>query len=378
MNEIFKTQTGFGRIKIIIAVVVVAALLAVLFMLQIVKRETIKIDAVLSISGPGAYSGEGVRDGMLLAVDEINSWGGINGRKIELIIEDSKTNPQEGKEAFNKIETAQHPPLLYVSTLSVISMALAPLAGENEVVLVGLVAAAPKLTEQNDWVFRYHPTAEVGAQPILSILQDLKVKKLGILYLNDEYGKSIFEIIKKKFEATGGTVRSEAFETKEVDYKEQIAKLKDMEAICPLGLYPHFKTAFKQLREENFQGLIIGANGSSEPSVISMPEANGAYVIAPIIYNPNYLFAKELKEKYEAKYDKPLAQYVAIGYDFVNLLAGLLEDKEVSRRRVKDLLEEGFIYPGVFGVLDVKPGEHDVTFPLHPAQIVDGKLKYLR
>jgi len=53
-------------------------------------------------------------------------------------------------------------------------------------------------------------------------------------------------------------------------------------------------------------------------------------------------------------------------------------DKEVSRESVKNLLEGGFMYHGVFGELDVKPGEHDITFPLHPAQIVDGKLKYLR
>lgn len=377
MNKIFKKQAGFGRIKIIIAVVVVVAALAVFFMLQIVKSETIKIGAVLSLSGPGCSEGQGVRDGMILAVDEINSWGGINGRKMELIIEDSKTNPQEGKEAFNKIETTQHP-LLYVSTLSVVSMALAPLTEENEVVLVGLVASTPKLTEQNDWVFRYYPTAEAQALPILSILRDLKVERLGIFYLNDEYGKSVFEIVKKEFEANDGTVRSEAFEANELDYKGHIAKLKDMEAICPIGFPPHFKNVFKQLREENFQGLIIGANGASEPSVVRMPEANGAYVVAPIIYNPNYLFAKELKEKYEAEYDKPFTQFAANAYDFVKLLAGLLEDKEVSRKGVKGLLEEGFIYPGVFGDLDVKPGEHDITFPLHPAQIVDGKLKYLR
>jgi ABC-type branched-subunit amino acid transport system substrate-binding protein len=109
-----------------------------------------------------------------------------------------------------------------------------------------------------------------------------------------------------------------------------------------------------------------------------MPEANGAYVAAPIIYNPNFLFAKEVKEKYETKYGKPFDHYAANGYDFVKLLAGLLEEQELSRERVRRLFEEGFVYSGVFGDLDVKPGEQDITFPLHPAQIVDGEVKYLR
>jgi ABC-type branched-subunit amino acid transport system substrate-binding protein len=102
-------------------VIVVVALLAILFVLQPGKKELIKIGAVLSISGPGGFYGEEARDGLLLAVDEINAWGGINGRYIELIIEDSKTKPQEGKEGFKSIEEAHHP-LLYVSNLSSVSV----------------------------------------------------------------------------------------------------------------------------------------------------------------------------------------------------------------------------------------------------------------
>jgi branched-chain amino acid transport system substrate-binding protein len=377
MNRISRNKAGLGRMGVIIAVVVAVAALAVFIMLRVGEEETIQIGAVLSISGPGAYNGEEVRDGMLLAVDEINSWGGINGKKIELIIEDSKTDPQEGKEAFNRIETA-HDPLLYASTLSSVSMALAPLAEENEVVLVGLVATVPKLTEQNEWAFRYWTTADTDAPAVLSILQELKIKKLGILYINDEYGKSVLSAVKTEFEAIGGIVRGESFEPSEFDYKEQIVKLKDMDAILSIGFDSHVENALKQLRKESFQGFILGLNPAATPIVRSMPEANGAYVAAPIVYNPDYLFAKELKEKYEARYGKPFNHYAANGYDCVKLLAGLLEDEEVSRERMKSLLEQGFIYPGVFGDLDVKPGEHDIVFPLHPAQIVDGEVKYLR
>jgi len=87
----------------------------------------------------------------------------------------------------------------------------------------------------------------------------------------------------------GRTVKSEAFEPKEVDYKEQIAKLKDMEAIYAVGFESRLKNVFRQLREKNFRGFILGATGASGPNVTSMPEANGAYVAAPIVYNPNFL-----------------------------------------------------------------------------------------
>ena len=121
LKTTFRNHAGFGRLGIIITLVIVVAALAVFFILHPWKKEPIKIGAILSLSGPGESYGKDVREGMVLAVDEINSWGGINGRYIELIIEDSKTNPQEGKKAFNKIE-ADHHPLLYVSNLSSVSV----------------------------------------------------------------------------------------------------------------------------------------------------------------------------------------------------------------------------------------------------------------
>ena len=375
MNKIFEDNSGLGRRGIVIAVIVVAAVLAVFFTLRLPKKETIKIGAIIPFSGAAAHHAA-VSEGMRLAADEINSWGGINGREIEFIVEDSKSDREEGKKAFNRIEAAHHP-LLYVSTTSSVSMALAPLAEENEVVLVGLVTITPALTRQREWIFKYFTLPETEVQPILYILSDLNVKELGILYQNDEYGTSVYELLKKEFEENGGTVRSEAYDTEASDYKKQIANLKDMEAIYAVGWESRTKNVFRQLREENYRGIILISSGASSPDVRSMPEANGVYVTAPLVYNPDFLFAKELKEKYETEYNKPLTQYAANGYDFVKLLAGLLQDKEVSRENVRAVLEEGFMYPGVFGVLDVKPGEHEIFFPLYPARIVDGEIEYL-
>jgi branched-chain amino acid transport system substrate-binding protein len=377
MNKIFRNQAGFGRTGIIIAVVVVVAVVAVFFTLRLQKEEAMKIGAVLTLSGPGEPYGKEIRDAMLLAVDEVNSWGGINGRKIELIIEDSKTDPEEGKDVFNKIETKHHPGL-YISITSFISVALAPLAEEKEVVLVGIMASAPEVTEGREWVFKYYPIAETEAAPVLLILEKLHIKDLGIMYSSEAYGTSASEALKEGFKKTGGAVKSVALGMKEVDFREQIAKLKDVEAIYIAGYEHHFENALKQLKEANFRGDIIISSGARVSSITGLPEANGAYIAAPIVYDPNFLFAKELKDKYEARYNKPFSHFAANGYDFIKLLAGLLEDRELSRESIKTFLEDGFIYSGVFGSLDVKPGEHNFAFPLHPARIVDGKIKFLR
>ena len=228
------------------------------------------------------------------------------------------------------------------------------------------------------WIFRYFPSAEVEVLPIIFMLiYKLKVKKLGILYINDKHGTSVFELLKDRFEKSGGTVRGEDFGQNEYNFRERIARLKDMEAIYTVGFAKHLGEVFRQLKEEDFRGFILGP-AEILNVVKTTPEMNNAYTAAPIVYNPDYLRAKEAKQKYEARYNKPFTHQAANGYDFVKLLAGLLEDKEVSRESMRSLLEEGFIYPGVFGDLDVKPGQHDIDFPLHPAQIVEGEVKYLQ
>jgi len=105
----------------IIGIIVIAISLGSFFFFEeIVGGETIKIGATLPITGAASNIGEQMRDGMQLAVDEINSRDGINGRLIELIIVDNETNLEKTKKDFLEIEET-HTPLMYVSTTSSLS-----------------------------------------------------------------------------------------------------------------------------------------------------------------------------------------------------------------------------------------------------------------
>jgi len=129
----------------IIAIIVIAIGLGSFFFFEeSFGRDPIKIGVTLSETGPGSGIGIEERDGMLMAVDEINARGGINGRPIELIIVDSESNPEKAKKDFLEIEET-HAPLMYISSTSSISTAVAPLAEEREVVLM-IFATAREIT----------------------------------------------------------------------------------------------------------------------------------------------------------------------------------------------------------------------------------------
>ncbi len=144
----------------IIGIIVIAIGLGSFFFFEeSIIMQPIKIGVTLAITGPGSGLDIEIRDGMQMAVDEINSRGGINGRPVELIIVDNETNPEKAKKDFLEIEET-HAPLLYVSSTSTIATAVAPLAEENEVVLIALAATAPGVTKQKEWTYRYFPAAD--------------------------------------------------------------------------------------------------------------------------------------------------------------------------------------------------------------------------
>jgi len=369
-----KKKSILGIIGIIVIVIGVGSFF---FFEESVVIQPIKIGVTLAETGPASGFSMQVRDGMLMAVDEINSLGGINGRPIELIIVDNESNLEKAKKDFLEIEET-HAPLMYVSTGSSIATAVSPWSEENEVVLIALAATATNITVDKQWTYQYYPTSDDEVIPIMRILKDLNVNNLGILYLNDEFGRSVLVAVETEFENDEGTIIKELFAPDAIDFKDHIMNLQNADAIVIVSFPSHYELILKQIREADYQGHIIGSSDAAMPSVFNMPEANGIYLAAPAIYDSNFLFARTVSENFESRYNKQLDLSAGNGYDFIRILSGLLENEELSRDNAKRILDEGFSYSGVFGSIDVLPGEHDMSFPLLPAQVVDGKLEYRR
>jgi branched-chain amino acid transport system substrate-binding protein len=337
--------------------------------------DTIRIGAIVAATGNNATQGQYVRDGILLAVEEINKRGGLNGSRIEITFADSGSDPKVAVDAFNKMEAAQHP-LLYISYASNVGIALAPLAEANHVVLMGLGTSAVDFTRSREWVFRYWPLGPAYIPPLLRILQDLQVRKLGIISQNDDFGKEQKELMKMGFSETGGSVLVQSFELKDTEYRQQIAALKDREAIYIAASGASLLNVARQLRDASYNGHILSGVAGADPALFGLPEMSGVYVAAPIIHNPSYLYAREAGAQFLARYQRPFNQWAANGYDFIKLICGLLEERNITRQGVRDVMAGGFEYSGVFGHVRLRSGEHDLTYPLYPTQILNSTLTY--
>ncbi len=368
--------------RIILSVIIIIGITAIgmgVWQNMSSDQQMFKVGAIISLSSPSgpSFIGEEVRDGMLLAVDEINAWGGINNMNVKLILKDSKSNPQQGASAFEEVEKA-HRPHVYISTLSSVSLAIAPLAEKYQAPLFSLVATAQELTKKKNWVFRYWPTAQDESFSLATMASKMGIQHMGILHLDDEYGRSILKHVELEFQKEDRKVDCFPFKMSETDFTLHLKNKDYLDGILIIGFPNHVTKALQQIRENEFSGKLLNNNTVSLPAIRELPESEGVYVTTPIIYNPNFRFANEVSRKYENRFKKPFNHFAATGYDAMKLLAGLLDDNAISRQGIRDLLREGFNYPGVFGELHSKPGQYDISFPIHPGKIKNGKVVYLR
>ena len=364
-------------ITIIPGIIIVVAIVT---LVSLPSEETedlglITIVANLPITGSGSSIGIEDRDGLQLAIDNLNDSGGMNGRSIELVILDNETNLEKAKEIF--LETEQtYKPLLHISALSFITTGIGQLAEESEVVLIALSAVAPEVTQDREWVYRYFPMASEEAMPILQILKKLNVNNLGILYLDDEFGRSIANEVSTQFENSGKTVTQESFENDETLFHDKITKLQNEEAIYIVAFPDHIEIILPQLRQANYQGEILTSSDGATFDIFAMPESEGVYLAAPAIYDINLQLSSKISFDYQQKYGKQLDYNSANSYDVIRILTGLLDGNEISRVNLKKMLDSGFSYSGLFSHVKVEPKNHDMSFQLFSAKISEGVLDF--
>ena len=373
--------------KIIIGIIIVVIIIAGIWY-GISKKQTpssekepIKIGAILPLSGSGSYLGEQLRDGILIAQEEINKNGGIKGRLVDVIFEDSKGDPKEAVTVFNDLILRENPQAVIVA-FSAPTLALIPLAENQKIPLISTITSAPGITNKGNYIFRIFTTSEIDAPVIAKYAIDfLSLKNFGVLYMNDDYGLSYYESFKKTIESKGGKiVGAETFTRSDADFKTQLLKLKEKnpEAIYVVGLDSHYITIFKQAKDLKLNQILLGNWILASPNVIQKMgnTLDGSYFTTPLYYLETPQGKSTIfNAKYQEKFNKTADAYSAFGYDTLMIIAEAAKLKGVSREGIYEGLLN-IAYDGLLGNLSFDK-DREVNFQLYPATIKNGKLEVL-
>lgn len=352
----------------------VAILVLVLLLVGCAGEEELTFGAVMPLHGPADMTD--VRDGMQLAVSEVNDAGGVDGREIRLHVADSGSDPTGATEKLRNLN-AEVSPLLVFSTLSSITRAVSSHAEAEEIPLIGLVATDPEIRRGKEWTYVFYPSAEHETAPIVSMMQQNGAEQVRVLYYDDAYGRSVRIEMDRRAELTGLDVSSRAYSGNETDLPELVAAAEGSDAVYLVGFATHIVAMHRELSSRGYNGMILSTSTVTVPALREEHDLDGIYAAAPLLYNDDFVFARDVAARYRSSYEREFSHYAATGYDIIKILAGLLDGADLDRRGVIEVLGDGFIYPGVFGEIRLPEGGHNIFFPLHPVRIDGKELEYL-
>ncbi|PYM31789.1 MAG: ABC transporter substrate-binding protein [Candidatus Rokuibacteriota bacterium] len=252
----------------VLVVLVVAALMAATVFVE--AQAPIKLGVIQPLSGPVAASGNYVRMGAEIARDWLNAKGGINGRKVELVIEDNKSDPKEAASAAEKLIVRDKVPAIMGAWGSSMTLAAMPKLEEYGVPMVVETSSAATITKRgNPWIFRISPPSEMEALGLEPYVDKLGVKRVDFLAVNTDWGRGAIgafgDMLKKRGVAVGA---AEFMEQSATDMNAQLTKIKATggDTLFLTTAVEQITLIMKQAQEQRLARRIVTTGGSSSPT----------------------------------------------------------------------------------------------------------------
>jgi branched-chain amino acid transport system substrate-binding protein len=341
------------------------------------RENTIIIGAVLPLTGGNAHWGIPPRNGAILAVDQANVKGGIKGRKIALEIEDDQCEDAPAVAAIQKILASAKPIAIMGAVCSSPTLAIAPVAERNKVVLISPASTSPLLTNAGDYIFRVIPSDALRGKPFADYVYGRGYRRVSCLYINNDGGLGNERTFAAEFQKLGGKVVSvDAYPQGTQDVRTQITKIKAAkpEAVLVVSYPDDTPIVLRQAAELKLGlPLFFQTEALDDPAVIQRAgnAANGVTYILPA--KATGPAADAFARAYRERYGKAPELYAAEGYDVIMLIVNVLNAAPaLSSDALKDGLYHTQNYAGASGTISFDRNG-DVIKPMAIKQIKDGQ-----
>ncbi|CAM4156585.1 ABC transporter substrate-binding protein [Treponema peruense] len=310
------------------------------------KNDTIKIGGIAPLSGGVAVYGVECKNGIDLAVEEINAAGGINGQKIEFICEDDEGDSAKSVNAYKKLVTKDRVKVIIGSLTSGCTMAITNLAQAQKVVQIAPAATAVAITDAGNYVFRACYTdpfqGKIGGK---FAYENLGTKKAAILYdIGNDYSVGLTDNFTAEYTSMGGSIVSkESYSTGDKDFNAQLTKIKaaNPEVIYLPDYYGTVALIAKQLRAQGINVPIVGADGWDGLTDNAGDEVLNGYYSNHYSEDSSSAAVQTFVKAFKAKYNKAPNSFAVLGYDCVYMLRDAIKASGSTddSAKIRDALE---------------------------------------
>jgi len=333
------------------------------------NRTTIEIGYFGDLTGPTFNFGQSAINGVLMAASEINQSGGINGRKIDIVIEDDKGNPEEAARLTAKLIDGDKVVAIIAGGTSGNSRAAAPKAQASRIPLISPSSTDPAVTQTGNYIFRACFVDTFQGEVMASFaFNTLKAKKAAILTdFNSTYSKGLTDYFKLSFGRLGGTIVSEqTYTQRDADFKGQLSTIRSAEpdVIYIPGYYGEVALIVKQARMIGLTQPLLGGDGWDAPELWQLggDALNGAYISTHYSADNPSPEIQQFVQRYKQRYGNLLPDaHAALGYDAARILfAAIARAASTEGDKIREALAQTKDFNGVTGVISMDANRNAV------------------
>jgi branched-chain amino acid transport system substrate-binding protein len=330
--------------------------------------EPIKMGAVMRLS-IGMEHGIPCARGVEMAVAEVNKAGGINGRQVQLILEDEKDSPAAAVNAVRKLINVDQVVAIVGPMTSEDTMSSGKIANAAKMVLITPTATTRKLSGFGAYIYRACSRIDTQAKVLTDhVAKHWQPKTVGILFSNEPYGKGCAVQFTQFFEKHHiKVVANESFHRGSRDFRAQLTRIKAAkpDILFIPGYTPETARAAAQARQLGMQQRILGVYGDLDPVYLQLAgEAAQGHIIGGE-YDEAYKTPKnqKFKKDYDALVQKNKDPYnimfAALSYDAASMILEGMKKNGPTADGIKKYLDTVKDFDGVTGKLSFNQ-DHDV------------------
>jgi branched-chain amino acid transport system substrate-binding protein len=349
------------------------------------KEGPIKIGAFFALSGPASNIGTPTKLVAQMVVDKVNKEGGINGRRIELVLGDTESEPTQAVTVFKKFTTLDKVVAVIGPTRTDTGMAVKKQVEAVKIPTVMTVGGDPVIMEGKQgamdfgtarYVFKTPQRSSTAVEKVLGHLKAKGLTRIGLISASDGFGKDGLRWVEKLAPEFGVTiVGSETFNPTDVDMKTQLTKLsaQNPQAIVCWTIGPAGAIVSKNHHALGIKAPLVQCHGLAGASYIELAGAAAEGDLMPATKlmafeqlpdsDPQKAVIAEFVHLYNEVYDYdrqyPINTHSGYAWDAIYLLVNAMKAVGTDPEKLRDALEKTSGYVGISGVYTLSPDDHN-------------------
>jgi len=335
------------------------------------------------LSGRTSNFGQSTKEGALMAADEINKAGGINGRQLQVLAEDDEGRPEKAATVVTKLIDQDKVVALIGEVASGNTLAAAPKAQAAKVPMISPSSTNPAVTQVGDYIFRVCFIDPFQGEVMAKFAANtLKAKKAAIMLdFNSPYSRGLTEFFEASFTKLGGQiVNKQSYTQGDRDYKGQLTAIRSgsPDVIYVPGYYGEVGVIAKQAQQLGIKAPLLGGDGWDATQLWELggDALNGDFISNHYSIDDPAPAIQKFVAEYQARYSKKPDALAALGYDAMQVLAeGLKKAGTTEGPKLRDAIAQTKGFPGVTGAITLD-AQRNAVKPAVVLKLQDRKYIY--